>query len=360
MRFKNHAIVAASMLLAATALAQNPMNETRYNAPRPETAYNGRSAPMKAPGSETTYNQHGTVADSGVALISNRRTQGDFRAFVGNVQSAHMRLTTLPLNVAPLKESTLEAQSTHIGKTFPAMKFIVDSPKGADAAQYLTNALAVARPVVLLTENADGVPAGVPVLLTTPEMYGEAAAAEAVVIANGKTIAVLHGLETGGAMTPSAKAFLAAIGKDPQTSMRAIAVGPNTAVQDIERQLREAGEIGVVVLADDSISIKGIATLERMGNTSPVIAIGEAPQVMSAFERGAVTTRIKPNHQELIRLALEQFSKAKPAEKPIEVRPIAESRRNPKNAVKRPTPNAPPRTPAEAKATPTPRGTPRD
>lgn len=375
-------LLLSALLLTARTNGQNETNYGSMSGRRNETSYQGaHSTTSQArsnqnetsyqsiqhgggprPGTETGYHSAGTAAKTGYGLISTRRQDGGWRSFLLGMQAGALDLLGGPAGVAPQSANNLEEQAADLAAT-GASRFIVDSPRGADAAQFMTVALAIDRSVVLVTADAAGVPPGSRVVLLNRGEMGAMAADLAMGYGGEKSVI---GVFTGpSSSTPGSpwdrfQQDITARGEGP--TITEIAIGSDTTVPMIEDKVKGIAGLTALVIIDEQIALKAIPALERMGNQIPVLAIGESIGVNTGFDRGAVQVRIRPDYNTMFRRAVELFGLVEAPAEPVRVKPVVDH-----STVKREAPAVPAlkgsdAIPAERQSitpSPTPRGTPR-
>ncbi|MBI1292049.1 hypothetical protein GC173_12525 [bacterium] len=149
--------IAGAILLAAMLPAQPSGSETSYNV-RPETGYNppaesqyGGMVEWHAP--ETYYQPRGLVTRSKIGLISLRPDSSAYRDFATALQATALRLTTAPLNMAPVSAGAPQDQLLALQRA-GVTHFIVDMPRVESGVHFLGALRAVSIPFAVITEEA--------------------------------------------------------------------------------------------------------------------------------------------------------------------------------------------------------------
>lgn len=306
--------------LAASALAQEStyqpprpgaLNETNYQPLRPsrnETGYNA-----SRPAAPAGYLPDGVSSASGVALISTVRGDAAFAGVAEPLQGAAKSVLTLPLNIAPLAQVSLEAQANHF--TAAAItKFIVHAPKATDAARFVAMAESVGRGVVLVTDDAEGIPAGTRSIVVSPKVLAaEAAKAIESLIRENPPLVVVLAVEGDTGAQQLGQAISETLQAKRQGSARTFQLPPNASADAILSRLRGAGTVHGVVIADTRLAAAAVMATARHTPDVVVVAIGDTEELRRAEARNMVQARVWLPWDEILREAVGMFQRPAPA-----------------------------------------------
>lgn len=309
----------AATALAASSLAQETnyqpprgaMNETNYQPLRPsrnETGYNaGR------PAAPAGYMPEGISSGSGVALVSTIRGEDAFAYVAEPLQAAAKNVLTLPLNIAPIANKPLESQANHF--TAAAItKFIVHAPKAADSARFVAMAGSVGRGVVLVTDDAEGIPAGTRSIVASPKaLAAEAARAIESRITENPPLVVVLGVEGDAAAQQLGQTVSETLQAKRQGSARTFQFPTNASADAILTRLKGAGTVHGVVIADTRLAASAVIATARHTPKLVVVAVGDSEELRRAEARNMVAARVWLPWDEILREAVGMFQRPAPS-----------------------------------------------
>lgn len=290
--------------------------ETSYQ-PRAETTYQPTALQRTLPtrtlspdadprallATETGYNPRGTQSSSKIGLISVRRDDPSYANFLLGMQQAAIKTMGAPLNVAPLSAETL-AEQAEVLTARGVEVLLVDSPDPADAEAFFKRARFLQRQAAMICSVF---PRGSspPLVLASPILYGERAGEEAIRFVGNTTVEVVYVIGKAESTEPI---------EDFNSKVRDVMLRPfaNVAqkitVTAIDPDTYTPGLVppAVVVVPTSADSTLLAPTLRKKFPDSKIVAVGESPEVVKAFEEKQIDVRVRPDYQRLLTFAIQE------------------------------------------------------
>ncbi len=252
---------------------------------------------------ETRYNAKGTTSSSKNGLISTRRDQVEFAAFLLGMQDSSIRMGKTPLNVAPITARTLQEQVDVLSKRGVEI-FLVDAPDPTEITPFIKSSEFVQRKFALISKT---LPRGVnpPVVVDTPIMYGERVGEAAIRLVGNNAVQVAYVLDEVNEDL-SIRDLKEGILQTFEKPFKNVAPEIELTKLDLNAYTESLTPPEVVCILSPEDSKKWALKLRSMFPDARLICVGESPEVISAYNQGLIDIRVRPDYDRIYSNAIRE------------------------------------------------------